>query len=105
MHRSPYEQNHCCNLYSMYGGSFIALEQQTFEQSLYYIIWNLGRFFTSKNNFITRNIKNMKKSHKVNEILNSSVKLICNYQNKVYIDAEIKKISDSIFTSPVLLKQ
>ena len=88
----------------MFGGSFLAIEQKTFEQSLYYMIWNLGKFFTSKNSFITRNINHLKKNKSVHNILNGSVRIICNYQNKEFLEAEIKKISNLIFTSSTILK-
>ena len=88
----------------MFGGSFLAIDKKTFEQSLYYMIWNLGKFFTSKNSFITRNINHMKKNKNVHEILSCSVRFICNYQNKEFLEMEIKKVSNLIFISPTILK-
>lgn len=47
---------------------------------------NIGKIFTEKTNLITRNLKNVKKSKFINEIVSSSIKTICNYRNEEFIN-------------------
>lgn len=57
----------------------------------------MGRYFTEKSSFLTRHFKSIKKSKSIVNIVNNSIKIICNHQNEDYVSMEISNIANSIF--------
>ena len=51
------------NIFYLYGGSLQNIEKNTFANNVKFVIWNIGKIFTSKNNFINRNFKLIKKEN------------------------------------------
>lgn len=45
----------------MHGGSLKTIEKSTFSNNVKFVIWTVGKIFTSTNNFINRNFKLIKK--------------------------------------------
>lgn len=94
---SDYRKIFLGNVYTLHSGSIISIEKINFAQNLKCIITNIGKVFTEKTNLITRNLKNVKKSKFINEIVTNSIKTICNYKNQEFINEEINRIVESIF--------
>lgn len=101
--QSDYRLRFLDNVYSLHGGCYSSIEKNTFEQKLKCIISNIGRVFTEKSNLITRNLKNVRKSRFINDIISHSIKTICNYKNEEFVNEEIKKISQFIFGNKAIL--